>query len=132
MFKLSVNERKGTIEMSKKFAEAAKKFGTEEYKALQEVRRDYPGFKTKVVSHTTSKKVDVYAGLTYEYMEKYIEGHDNSDANMAEYKDYRGTSEMALALGATSASYVEIKRWFLGKYPEIAKFYEKREALLAS
>ena len=132
MFKMSINEKKGTIEMSKKFATAAMKFGSKEYKALQEARRDYPGFKTVVINKTSSKKSDNYKGLTYEYMEKYIKAHDDDDKSiMAEYEMLRGTSEEAKELMIDSASYAEIKAWFLGKYDAIAKFYEKREALLA-
>ena len=37
-----INEKKNAIELSKKEAKAAAKFGTTEYKQLQEARRDYP------------------------------------------------------------------------------------------
>lgn len=132
MFKLFVNEKKGTIEMSKKFAAAAKKFGTDEYKALQEVRRDYPGFKTVVVSKNASKKGTPTNGLSYEFMEKYIEKHDDEQKSiMAEYEMLRGTSDEAKELEVESLSFIEIKEWFLKKFPAIAEFHKKRETLLA-
>ena len=44
MNNITVNAANNTIELSKKFAKAACQYGTEEYRMLQEVRRDYPGF----------------------------------------------------------------------------------------
>ena len=73
-----INEKKHTIELSKKEAKAAAKFGTAEYKNLQEARRDYPTFSVKTVSQKPATKKNTYKGLTYEYMEMYIETKDAS------------------------------------------------------
>ena len=45
-----INEKKKAIELSKKEAKAAAKFGTTEYKQLQEARRDYPTFSVVTVT----------------------------------------------------------------------------------
>ena len=64
MFNLIIDSKKNTIEMSKKFAKAASRFGSEEYRQLQEARRDYPTF--RIVTKTTrTKKSDCFKGLTY-------------------------------------------------------------------
>ena len=44
MTTIQINHKNNTIEMTKKFYTESCKFGTDEYKTLQEVRRDYPGY----------------------------------------------------------------------------------------
>ena len=39
---LTINAAANTIEMTKEFARKAKYFGTDEYKLLQDARKDYP------------------------------------------------------------------------------------------
>ena len=127
-----INEKKMAIEMTKKFAAAAHKFGTQEYKDLQEVRKDYPSYKEVIVTRKTTAKKDNFKGLTYEYMEKYISSHDEDGKIMAEYQDLRGLSERAKEALAEPCSYLEMRAWFLKTYPAIAKFHEDREKLLAA
>ena len=127
-----INNKKMAIEMTKKFATAARKFGTQEYKDLQEVRKDYPTYKVVIVTRKTTAKKDNFKGLTYEYMEKYISSHDGDGKIMAEYQDLRGLSERAKEALAEPCSYLEMRAWFLNTYPAIAKFHEDREKLLAA
>lgn len=127
-----INNKKMAIEMTKKFAAAARKFGTQEYKNLQEVRKDYPTYKVVIVTRKTTVKKDNFKGLTYEYMEKYISSHDEDGKIMAEYQDLRGLSERAKEALAEPCSYLEMRAWFLNTYPAIAKFHEDREKLLAA
>lgn len=127
-----INNKKMAIEMTKKFAAAARKFGTQEYKNLQEVRKDYPTYKVVIVTRKTTVKKDNFKGLTYEYMEKYISSHDENGKIMAEYQDLRGLSERAKEALAEPCSYLEMRAWFLNTYPAIAKFHEDREKLLAA
>ena len=119
-----------TIEVSKSFDKAASRFGTREYEAMQQVRKDYPSF--TVVVKTVRTKADHFKGLTYDFMEKYIASHDDAEARMAKFNDLRATSDEALALGAEAASYIEIKAWFLKTYPEFAAFQKRREDALAA
>lgn len=127
-----INNKKMAIEMTKKFAAAARKFGTQEYKDLQVVRKDYPTYKVVIVTRKTTVKKDNFKGLTYEYMEKYISSHDEDGKIMAEYQDLRGLSERAKEALAEPCSYLEMRAWFLNTYPAIAKFHEDREKLLAA
>lgn len=121
--------RSHTIEVSKKFAAAAARFGTEEYKALQEVRRDYPGYKVVTAARKTAKPA--FKGLTYEYMEKYIAAHDNDEKTiMGEYKMLTATCDRANEMLLKATSYHEVKEWFFDTFPEIKAFHEKRAALL--
>ena len=122
-----INERNHTLEITKKFATAASRFGSDEYRELKEARTDFPTF--KVVVKTTKSKSN-FNGLTYAFMEKYIKSHDNAETNLADFMLLRGKSEEAEALEAESASYAEIKEWFLATYPAFAAFQKKREELL--
>ena len=126
-----INERKMVIEVSKKFAAAASKYGTQEYKDLQEVRRDYPNFKVVTITRKVTTQKDSYKGLTYTYMETYIKAHDDDkNSIMAEYEMLRGISKAAQEALAEPCSYNEMKNWFLKKYPAIADFHKMREDLL--
>ena len=128
-----INEKKNAIELSKKEAAAAAKFGTREYKALQEARKDYPGFKVVTITRKSTAKKESCKGLTYGYMETYIQKHDDENKTiMAEYKMLRGLTEEAEEALAVSFTYLEMKDWFLKKFPAIAEFHKKRESLLAA
>ena len=125
--------KKNAIELTKKEAAAAAKFGTTEYKQLQEARRDNPGFKVVTITRKSTAKKESYKGLTYSYMETYIQKHDDEKKSiMAEYMMLRGLSEEAEEALAESFTYQEMKEWFLKKFPAIAEFHKKREALLAA
>lgn len=130
---ITISYTTNTIDITKKFAEAAGKIGSKEYRELQEVRRDNPGFTINVVADKKKAPKNNYAGLDFNYMKSYIEKHDDEEMSiMAEYLELRGESKDAKAIGAKSASIFEIRVWFLRKYPEIKDFYEKREKLLKS
>lgn len=132
MTNLTINTKARTIEMTKKFAKAASRFGSEEYNALQQARKDYPTY--RVVTKTSNTKgKESNKGLTYEYMEMYIEKHDDDEKTiMAEFKMLRGTSKEAQEVLAEACSYHEMKDWFFDKFPAIAEFHKKREEVLKS
>ena len=129
---MTINYSTRTIQMTKKFAKAAEKFGSDEYKDLQEARRDNPTFMVVIVARKTTEKKDTYKGLTYSYMETYINAHDKAEERMKEYKNLRGLSDEAKEALAEPCSYNEIRTWFLNAYPAIAKFHEDRAKLLAA
>ena len=128
---ITISYTTNTIDITKKFAEAAGKFGSDEYKELQQARRDNPGFTINVIAAKKKTTKNNFAGLTFKYMESYIEAHDNKEKTiMAEYLELRGKSNEAMEIGAESASIFEIKKWFLNQFSEIKEFYEKRERIL--
>lgn len=130
---MKINYHSQVIEMTAKFAKAAAKFGSDEYKQLQEARKDYPNYKVVTVSRKAPAKKESYKGLTYSYMESYIMAHDDEEKSiMAEYQMLRGLSQEAQEALAEPCSYIEMKDWFLKKFPAIAEFHKKREALLAA
>ena len=127
-----INSKTSSIEMSKKFAKAASKYGTEEYMSLQAARKDYPDYKIVTISRKPVTKKENYKGLTYEYMEMYIQKHDDEEGSiMGEYLMLRGKTEDAAEALAESYSYKEMRDWFLKKFPAIASFHEARAKLVA-
>ena len=107
MSNIKINEKNHTIEITKKFAAAAKRFGTHEYDDLQTVRRDYP--KYRVITKNTKKKNDTFKGLTYGYMETYIRTKD--PARMEEFKSVIKQDD-----NGKKPTYAEVKQWFLDCY----------------
>ena len=129
MTNIQINHKNNTIEMTKKFYTESCKFGTEEYKMLQEVRRDYPGYAPVVAKNKKSSNdtLDIFRGLNLEYMELYIMKHDDEEKSiMAEFKMMRAEDDASKAVGAKSESFLTIREWFLDKYPEVREFHEKR------
>ena len=51
---------------------------------------------------------------------------------MTEYEMLRGMSADAQEALAAPCSYIEMKAWFLKKFPAIAEFHKKREMLLTA
>ena len=133
MTEIRINEAKRVIEVTKGFAKEASKYGTMEYRELQEVRRDYPNF--KVVTRSTVKNKDGFKGLTFEYMEKYIKKHreieiENEETGekskrdlLVEFYGYCGKDEKGKKLEiAKGATYAEVKKWFLEQYPVFREY----------
>ena len=130
---MTINMKKCVIELSKKEAKAAAKFGTPEYKNLQEARKDYPSFSVVTASQKAATKKNTFKGLNYEYMEMYIQKHDDDDKTiMAEYLMLRGLSDEAKENLIDAHSYIEMKKWFLNKFPAIRDYHENCSKLIAA
>ena len=130
---MTINYTSMTIEMTKAESKAAGTFGTDAYKDLIAAMQQFPTYKILVVTRAATKKTCEYKGLTYDYMKKYIEKHDDENKTiMNEYENLRGVSVEAKAALADSCSYKEIKAWFLNRFPEIEEFHTKRQNLLAA
>ena len=118
-----------TIELTKKEMKAAGHFGSDEYNELMTARKDNPGYRV-VVSTRKAKAVkkDTYKGLTYEYMEAYIEAHDQDQSIMKEYRKLRGLCENIAENAPDPYTYQEMKEWFLDKFQEVANLYAGKHA----
>lgn len=106
MTEIRIFESTKTLEVTKTFAKAASRYGSEAYMKLRSARNDFPDFKV-VVRSTAAKKKDRFKGLTYAYMEKYIAAHDDEkETAMKEFLDLRGQSDEAKEALAESCSYI--------------------------
>lgn len=112
-----INDRNRTIEITKKFAAAAKRFGSAEYQELQEARKDFPKYRVQIKA--TGKKNACFKGLTFDYMESYIQKHDNEEM-LKEFYTLCGKSESGEDQEfAAAATYGEIKKWFLDQHNDL-------------
>ena len=103
--------------MTRTFASLSKDVRSEEYQILQAARRDYPNY--EVVARTIRRNSDkkTYHGLTYAYMEKYIERCGNEE-QLNELNDMRLIGECH----TRGFCYATIKQWFLETFPEVEEF----------
>ena len=105
------------IYVSSAFRKACADISSDEYKLLQDVRKDNPTFTVEERKIKTNPNKESYRGLTYGYMERYIALHDGEQSKaMEEYK------EMRLIAECHSISFPKIRDWFLEKYPDVKNF----------
>ena len=64
---ITINAKNRTIELSNTFAKAASLFGSEEYRQLQEARRDYPSYRVVTVKQKGTGNAD-FANLSFNYI----------------------------------------------------------------
>ena len=106
------------IVMDRTFYKNSSNIRFEEYAMLQRARQDYPTYTPVIKRIKRNPNKETYKGLTYTYMERYIESHDNADKIMEEYREKRLISECH----GKARRYPAIKKWFLEQYPEIEQF----------
>ena len=125
MRKPTIDHENKKIRLPKAFAKASGKYGSEEYKLLMKMKKDVPNY--EVIVETTRKQPrDNYKGLTYDYMERYIKTKANSEELMKEYFELRGIGTGYDEI-IRKASYVQVKKWFLAKFPEINEYKQERK-----
>ncbi len=110
---MKINETKKVIEMSAKEYDRAMTYGTEEYKALRELRNENPGFKTVVVKAKTSKADHV--DLKKAEIETYVKANGD-DRQKREYLSLTNPfDENGNYCGAQP--FFTVKEWFLIEFP---------------
>lgn len=109
------------IVMTTTFAKKCYNTASAEYAQLQSVRRDYPNFDVVTRKIKPNPNKETYAGLTYEYMRNYIITHASDETREKEVAEF---DELILISKCQTKAkrYPTIKKWFLVKYPAIAKF----------
>lgn len=117
------------IEMSKNEVKAAGKIGTPEFEELRQYMEMYPGYEVQIKA-PAKRKVE-FRGLTYEYMKNYILKHDDEDGEiMAEFRALTAQDKKDKIEGSEhleAAGYLDVKKWFLAKFPEIKKYKETHD-----
>ena len=110
------------IILTKSEARNSGKPGTETYADLMNLKRDFSNFPIKIAA--ASKKSNRIKGLDYDYMESYIKAHKSE--LLADFYELCGKDENGKKKElAASATYGEVKMWFLTKCPEIEAMSEK-------
>ena len=113
-----INEKRVSIELTTAEMKEARKFGTKEYRDLQEARRDYPNF--AVVEKKSKNKSD-FANLNLKTIKDYVAKHGNDEQK--ESLDFMTKKRVDAESGEYSepVSFFEIKNWFLNEFPELKK-----------
>lgn len=104
------------IYISSAYARAAMNIESAEYKTLQTAMRDHPEYAVQKREIKKNPHKECYRGLTYEYMDHYIDTHDESGDIRKIY------DELRLRAKCHSVRYAHIKQWFLRIFPEIDDF----------
>ena len=109
------------IVMTSTFAKKCYNTASAEYAQLQSVRHDYPKFEVTTRKIKSNPNKETYAGLTYGYMRNYIITHASDKTREMEVAEF---DELILISQCQTKAkrYPTIKKWFLAKYPAIAKF----------
>lgn len=120
-----INETKKAIEMSAAEYKAAMTYGTEEYKALREIRNDYPGFKPVEVK--VKKGKTALDTLDMKAIKAYVKANGSSEqkADFLRISTPHITDE---GVYIAAESFFEIKKWFLAQFPEYKAALEDHEA----
>ena len=117
------------IEMSKNEAKAAGKINSDEFKELRQLMEMYPGYEIQI--KTPAKRKSEFSKLDYKYMKEYIKKHDDGNGTiMAEFNELIALDKKNKVAGAEhleAASYIEVKKWFLAKFPEIKNYKEEHQ-----
>lgn len=127
-----IDRENRTITITKAFNAKASIYGTQEYEELAEIQKVYPKFRL-IIKAAKQKNIPL-GRITYEQMEKYISAHDDEKkTHWNEYQklrgvsdDYAGENEDEINV-KVSASFFEIKKWFVGAFPEILESFETRK-----
>lgn len=125
--RIKVFQAKGIIEINTTFVKMMQNPLSDEYALLQKTRMENPTFTVCRRQIKTNPKKDTYKGLTYPYMEYYITTHepeDKVDEVLAHFEELKLISQCH----GKRLRYPTIKKWFLNRYPEVAKFGLEPEA----
>ncbi len=111
----------GIIELNTTFAKMMQNPLSDEYALLQKTRMENPTFTVRRRQIKKNPNKDTYKGLTYPYMEHYIRTHEEGE-NVQKVLDQFEELKLISQCHGKRYRYSTIKKWFLAKYPEVAKF----------
>lgn len=114
------------IEMTKAEAKEAGKLNSDKFNELRQLMEMYPGYEIQIKA--PSKRKSEFRGLDYKYMKSYIQKHDDEKGTiMAEFRTLIAQDKKDKVEGAEhlkAAGYLDVKMWFLKKFPEIKGYKE--------
>ncbi len=123
---LKIDYENGNFIMDREFSIKASRYGTKEYYILQKAKQQYPDFEIHRKRIKTNPKKEAFNGLTYEYMEKYMERYNVPAEIRKQYEDLRFDAN------GHSIRYPIIKAWFLKTFPNMKDWGKTKEELDAA
>ena len=112
---MKINHSTRTIEMTKKESKAASTYGSDTYKELVAIKRDFPNFNIVVREYARKNS---NKGFSYDKMEMYISVY-GTEEHMKQFKSMRCMAKDSVSKGK---SYIGIKEWFNETFPEASDF----------
>ena len=109
------------IIVSKKFLKEAGNVTTAAYSELVQIRKDYPDFTIEPRQIAKRENKMTYGKLTYDRMREYIESKEDAKSVLVEFEQVKKLAKFQ------NASYVFVKKWFLGLYGNDFRREEKEE-----
>ena len=122
---LKVDYDKQELIMDREFSIKASVVGSKEYDILQTAKQN-TGFKIVRKRIKTNPKKESFNGLTYEYMEMYMDRYNVSAEIRKQYEDLRFNAK------GHSIRYPIIKAWFLKTFPDMKDWGKTKEELDAA
>lgn len=116
---MKINETKKMIVLTAAEMKEARKFGTPEYRALQEARRDYPGFAT--VQEKRKKNNGDFAKLTKADIIRYVDRHGSEEQKNTLVFLTKKTVDPETGEYHEPQPFFEVKKWFLNEFPDLRK-----------
>lgn len=115
-----------TLTITAKFAKMMNNPQSDEYKLVQQFRKDFPNLtiaqKThKSATHYTTKSgekfnCNQFKNLTYDRMEKFIAALPDNDGYLREYTFVKDSASAIQHNG-----YTLVRKWFMAQFPEFRK-----------
>jgi len=115
---IRVNHTNETIEITEGYEKRARVYRSEEYKELLSARNDYSTYRIITIKN---KGKSNFKGLNYDYISLYLEKHNDEEGINVFKKLVEG-----------KPNYLEVKKWFFNRYPNLAKCTSKSDLILAS
>ena len=115
-----------TLTITAKFAKMMNDPQSDEYKLVQQFRKDFPNLTIakkphKSATHYTTKSgekfnCNQFKNLTYDRMEKFINALPKSESYLREY-----TFVKDFASAIQTNGYTLVRKWFVAQFPEFRK-----------
>ena len=119
-----INEGRKAIEMNTAEYKAAMTYGTEEYKALREIRNDYPNF--RVVELKSKKVTTSLNNIKMPFIKSYVKAH-GTDKQKEDYFEMSTAHVNEYGVYIPAQSFLLIKKWFFVEFPEVKQSLEDHD-----
>ena len=123
---LRINHKNNQLVMDREFSIKSSLYGSQEYNMLQAARQDYPTYQVVRKTIKRNPQKEAFDGLTYEYMERYMERYNAPVETRQKYQ------EMRFMANCHSIRYPIIKKWFLETFPEVKDWGKMKNQLVAA
>jgi len=117
---MTINYAKKAIELTSAEYKDAQQYGSDMYKQVREVRKDFPGFEVVEVKAKAKKSKNDFSDLTMKDIKVYVEKHgtDEQKEHFAFISKRQITEDGEYV---EAQSFFEIKKWFLSEFSELKK-----------